>query len=194
MARPTRRRDHSQVESDSAYVARSIQAGKLAERSTWVPGFFRALLIPVPFVAFASMCIDFLPEVNVMNIVACLLTTLVTVFVLIRIPQHLLRRNKLLYIPTGLLPSDNQRVAIAACNALGWRIIRSNQYLLIAAPNPDNYTRTHKYAAQLATIMFDQHSQHIYVGTKDIYGDETVVLNSDRRMTKRLAASLKSLL
>lgn len=186
---PAQRQSIRKLEADRLWAQRAMQRGRVTHVGSWFFSFLPALMIPALPVGFTWLCIDFLPEVNAMNIFLCIASAFAVVATLYQIGSYLVRGHDLLTIRSKFDQGISCQRTIETFQKLGYQIEKANKYLAIANI-PVSEANTYTRRRQNITAIFED--GNVYLHAQELWrGDEEILFRNTRAVLNKTAQALQ---
>ena len=189
---PAQRQSIRKLEADRLWAQRAMKRGRVTHVGSWFLSFLPALVIPAFPVGFTWLCIDFLPEVNAMNIFLCTVSTLIVLGALYQIGSYLIQGHNLLTIRSKFDQEISYQLTIKAFQKLGYQIEKANKHLVIANI-PVGEATFYSRRRRTITAIFEDSKVHIHA--QELWrGDEEILFRNTRAIRNRAAQLLQIVL
>jgi uncharacterized membrane protein len=160
---------HQDLEESKQRVEKAIRTNYLKTDGNWFVSLMMASgMVALP-VGFTWMCLDFLFEVNLMNIFLCSVTGCLVVYAFGRIIWYLTCSHRLFAVHTGLRSKKARAITHHALASLGYSISESNQYFTIASKRA-----TYKAPNETITALFQENT--VYLHAQIVQGWDECIL------------------
>jgi hypothetical protein len=173
---------HQDLEESKQRVEKAIRSNYLKTDGSWFMSLMTAGgMVALP-VGFTWMCLDFLFEVNLMNIFLCSVTACIVVYTFSRIIWYITCSHRLTPTYTGLSSKKARTITHLALASLEYSIEESNQYFTVASK------RTHyKAPTERITALFQEGTVYLHVQIVQA-GDECILQRRGPRLNTLINA------
>jgi hypothetical protein len=160
---------HQDLEESKRRVDKAIRTNYLKTDGNWFMSLLAAgAMLALP-VGFTWMCLDFLFEVNLMNIFLCSVTVCIVIYAFGRLIWYVTCSHRLSPIHTDLKSKQVQAITHHALASLGYSVTESNPYFTIASKRT-NY----KAPNEIITALFQESTVYLHAQIVQ-NGDECIL-------------------
>ncbi len=124
---------HHNPEESRRIVELAIRRNHIKTDGNWFTSIAAVGMMLAFPVGFTWLCLDFLPEVNLMNVFLCSITACLSVYCLAQIIWYVTCSHRLLAVHTDRSRKKSRAITRTAFTSAGYTIRESSEYFMVAS-------------------------------------------------------------
>jgi hypothetical protein len=169
---------HRQLEESRRRVEKAIKTNYLKTDGNWFVSLSTVSILVAFPIGFTWECLDFLFEVNLMNIFLCSVTAGIVVYASIRIIWYFTHSHRLFPVYTGLRNEKTRAITHLVFASLDYNIEETNQYFTVASKQADYRAPKERVTALFQGGTVYLHVQIVKAGDEYILQRRGPILNT----------------